>query len=259
MHLGSTFLATMAGKLMAAVPAVPVVRALNVKCAAHCFFSSQTPFFSYTSGRSRRKQRLELKRRRQRMMVSSPTTNDESSSQQKRTVLDMLFPDPYRGQKFQSENDFEWPTSFSMGKAALSIGWKHYRGTWNGFLTSRGFLVEDKNEDEKREDEGTSSKWEDAARNLKQNVNFLENETEALRKKVRQDTGISSAEDLKRLAGDMMRLASDCVKEFMSGYRKGRDDEVEMMLTRYLNDLEVEANKPKTRRRKPKRRIIARQ
>jgi hypothetical protein len=59
----------------------------------------------------------------------------------------------------------------------------------------------------------------------------------------------------------MLRLANECVTEFMKGYRLGRDDEVDKMLTQYFQELDEAADalptyqRMKRRGRNPKRRI----
>jgi hypothetical protein len=40
-------------------------------------------------------------------------------------------------------------------------------------------------------------------------------------------TGASTKEDLKVWVGDMLKLGTECLTEFMSGYRKGRDEEID--------------------------------
>ena len=64
------------------------------------------------------------------------------------------------------------------------------------------------------------------------------------------------------MISESMRLATDCLKEFMAGYRKGRDEEVDKMLHKYFQELNWEEdpvtddtgnNTAKVRRRKPKR------
>jgi len=132
-----------------------------------------------------------------------------------------------------------------------------YRETWEGFYSSKGFFVEDATNEKNSQEEVAKSmeqKREEVTENVRRNAQFIQEESEKIRKEVRERTGINSTEDLKRVAADMMRLASECVKEFMAGYRKGRDDEVEKMLTQYFQGLEEQANKPK--RRKPKRRVL---
>lgn len=98
------------------------------------------------------------------------------------------------------------------------------------------------------------SKKDEISANVQRNVDFVKKESTKLRDEVRERTGIHTTEDLRQVAGDMMKLASACLKEFMSGYRKGRDDETEKMLTEYFQELEEKVNKPK--RRKPKRRVL---
>lgn len=137
-----------------------------------------------------------------------------------------------------------------------------YRSTWNGFWTSKGFFVEDPKQveqdrnDAENMDQTLSKKKNEIVENVKRNVEFVSTESDNIRKQVREATGIDSKEDLRKFAGDMMKLASECVQEFMAGYRKGRDDETEKMITQYFKDLEEEANLPK--RRKRKRRVLVR-
>ena len=173
------------------------------------------------------------------------------------------------------------------------MAWKDYKSTWKGFASSRGILVEttDVDDETKKETENkttassnsnykkddniksdekvpslpesvTQRRDEMVGKNVKRNVQFLADEAKTIQKKVQDETGINNVEDLKRLAGDMMRLTKDCLNEFMAGYRKGRDDEVDKMLTQYFKELEEEANnnnnKPKIKRRKPKRRVLRR-
>jgi hypothetical protein len=174
-----------------------------------------------------------------------------------------LFPEPKYadGSAVPPELRIRWPTSFGGWRDALAGAWSDYRSTWRGFLTSRGFLVEDPDEKLQREQQ-LESQRDEAVRSVKatarRNAEALRSEAESLRAKTREVTGIHSKEDLKRWVGDALRLLSDSVKEFMAGYRKGRDDEVEKMLTEYFQELErsatTESNKPRRRRRK--RRVI---
>ena len=45
-----------------------------------------------------------------------------------------------------------------------------------------------------------------------------------------------SKDDLQKIAGESMKLATVCLKEFMSGYRQGRDQEIDKMLNEYFHD-----------------------
>jgi hypothetical protein len=45
-----------------------------------------------------------------------------------------------------------------------------------------------------------------------------------------------SKDDLQKMASESMKLATVCLKEFMSGYRQGRDQEIDKMLNEYFQD-----------------------
>jgi hypothetical protein len=127
-------------------------------------------------------------------------------------------------------------------------------------------LVEDevKADARKRDDDEAAAAASDAMRQVgrnvreraKKNARLVKEEVESLRTQVRDATGIHSKEDVRKWVGEMMQLFSDCVKEFMAGYRKGRDDEVEKMLTEYFQELEKSASTSPRKRRKRKRREI---
>jgi hypothetical protein len=225
------------------------------------FSTKVQSFFTYNSGRSlRRRRRLENRRRRMQQNRQNAAPGNPYEYEDTRTVKDILFPNPFKGQDPPIEQ-FKWPTSWAVWKEAFRMAWRDYRATWDGFFTSRGILVEDPEEaakSKKERGEAIDKKRQEVTDNVKRNARFLQDEAFELRKQVRERTGIHSAEDLKRVAGDMMRLFSDCVSEFMAGYRKGRDEETEKMLTLYFQELEEKANEPVTKRRKPKRRIINR-
>ena len=179
-----------------------------------------------------------------------------------RTVQDILWPSPYR-MRGEKEPSIEWPKDYEEWKLAWREGWAMYKWTWRGFTSSRGFIVVDeldKVESEKKEAEETivnvGATTEEVTAQAKANAEFLKGEALSLKQTVQEHTGIHSKEDLRKSAAEMMRLASECVSEFMKGYRKGRDDEVERMVTQYFEEFQKEMNKP--RRRRTKRRILNR-
>jgi len=245
--------------------------------------SSSSSFFHETSGRSQRRRRRDKIRRRRQLLVQrkkklrgsrSPGSagrerDDEGEDEEEedtRTVRDILFPAPQYDSPDELGGDTEKPKrpprSFGDWVRVLSESWRVYRSTWNGFYTSRGFFVEEMKERTGEGDDDSKEgfqgavvkKGEEIAENARRNVEFARVESENVRSQVLEATGISSKEDFRKYAGDAMRLASECVREFMAGYRKGRDDEVEKMLTKYFQDLEEQANRPK--RRKRKRRVL---
>lgn len=215
--------------------------------------STSTSFFSYNSRRARRLR----KRLRPVVPLESSAKTIKVEEGDTRTVMDILWPNPFKDE--EPLDKIVWPKSFSAWRQAITLAWRDYRSTWEGFTTSKGFLVEDQEEiEQQRKDrrESFDSKRDEVLGNVRRNADFLKDEAEEVRTLLRARTGVNSTEDLRKWAADMMRLASDCVNQFMSGYRKGRDDEVEKMLTQYFQELEVDANKPK--RRMPKRRVLDR-
>jgi hypothetical protein len=193
-----------------------------------------------------------------------------------RTVWDLIFPNPYKNEPPPPNSMIHWPKTLTEWRIQLQQTWELYRWTWRGFTTSsRGFLVEDpldidnhnkpllarKQQEEEDTLSNNNINPNDIMENVRQNAKFVRNEAASLGDTMKKTTGIATKEDLKQLVVDGMKLFSECVNEFMSGYRKGRDDEVEKMLTEYFQNLEVQANKPKRRKIKPRirnrtRRII---
>lgn len=105
--------------------------------------------------------------------------------------------------------------------------------------------------------------------NVQKNAQFVRENAQELLQHTQDRTGIRSTEDLKELAAEWMKLATECLKEFMAGYRKGRDDEIDKMLHEYFQDEEKEESKakvnegsqgdaPKTKRKRRPRRAILR-
>jgi gas vesicle protein len=155
-----------------------------------------------------------------------------------------------------------WPKSFAQWRTVFGRAWSEYKLTWNGFFSSRGFLVEDEPKDGAHDEAAAAARdtlkqvGRDVRERVTRNAQLVKDEAETLRTRVRDATGIHSKEDLRKWVGEVMQLFSDCVKEFMAGYRKGRDGEVEKMLTEYFQELERSASTSPRRRRKRKRREI---
>jgi hypothetical protein len=220
--------------------------------------TSQVPnFFTYTSGRARRKRKRLLLSQRADIAAKD---NLENETVDTRTVMDILFPNPFKG--IVPPNQTKWPTTMAKWKEVFSLAWQDYKESWVGFTTSKGLFVEDvePNHEVQKEKivDGIKSKSKEVMVNVKRNSRFLQASAMKIRKEVRERTGITSVEDIKAYAADAMRLATECLNQFMQGYRKGRDDEVEKMLTQYFQNLETQANQPKKKRRKPRRRVVNR-
>ncbi|KAL3909134.1 MAG: hypothetical protein SGILL_008208 [Bacillariaceae sp.] len=108
--------------------------------------------------------------------------------------------------------------------------------------------------------------------NAARNIQLIRQDAQALLDQAKDRTGIHTQDDLKAVASQMMQVATECIQEFMAGYRQGRDQEIDKMLNEYFKNDEERAddaaekknaeaeqdgitNRRKTRRRKPKRGI----
>lgn len=255
----------------------PPLTPISPSTSSPTLSSVSSSFFAHSSGRSRRRQRRQKlrKERQNRVLKSSSgtTDNDEDGfsyddnfegGRDTRTVRDILFPRPFHDDDADNERPKKkLPKTFSAWRAILLEARRQYRESWNGFFTSPGIFVEDTTtavDGDTSNSEGstrTNSRedvmkktGEQITANVRRNARFLKGASE----KIRKETGIETVEDLKNMAADTMRLLSECVKQFMAGYRKGRDDEVDKMLTEYFQELEKDAKKPRRRRRK--RRVL---
>ena len=95
--------------------------------------------------------------------------------------------------------------------------------------------------------------------NASRNMKLVRQDAQYLLQATKDQTGVHTMEDMKVIATEMMKLATDCIKEFMAGYRQGRDDEIDKMLNEYFqeqeNDDEGETlNETDTTRKRSKKR-----
>jgi len=220
---------------------------------------SSSSFFGSSSGRAARRRRR-LRQQQQPKHGRSTSIGAVDSAQNSgeevdtRTVRELLFPTPDWGDDDTETNKTRYPQTVAGWRELMSHVWKEYSLTWEGFMDNNTVKNEAKAEMSADLEKHIRETREDVTENVQNNVKFLQEESDKLRQTVQEQTGIYTKEDLRRVAGEMMQLATECVKEFMAGYRKGRDDEAEKMITEYFQGLEDAANKAK--RRKPKRRII---
>jgi hypothetical protein len=81
--------------------------------------------------------------------------------------------------------------------------------------------------------------------NAAKNLRSVRQNAQELLEQAKENTGIRNQEDMKELASEMMTIATECIKEFMAGYRKGRDTEIDKMLHEYFQDNEEEEEEKK--------------
>jgi hypothetical protein len=105
-------------------------------------------------------------------------------------------------------------------------------------------------------------------RNVRRNSKLLRKGALSLRKQVREQTGIRTQEDVRRVATELMTLVSQSLQEFLGGYREGRNLQVKRMMEDDLRQQQAdqrkatvqqvkEETKPRPRR-KIKRRVLRR-
>mmetsp|Transcript_1595 Transcript_1595/g.2194 ORF Transcript_1595/g.2194 Transcript_1595/m.2194 type:complete len:264 (+) Transcript_1595:94-885(+) len=147
---------------------------------------------------------------------------------------------------------------YTIWKMALS----EYKKSHEGFLLPKRKL-------EEAEDQDSLSNLVEEHRseirsNITKNVEFLRSEGDEALKSIKKETGIGTVEDLRKWAGEQLTLANECLKEFMSGYRHGRDEEIDKMINEYFKEVPSTLDHAKEkiqdilttkRRRKPKRRV----
>ena len=81
-------------------------------------------------------------------------------------------------------------------------------------------------------------KLEGLSVNAKRNTEVLREEGHNALEFVKENTGIRNKGDMKKWAAGIIKLASLCISEFMKGYRKARDGEVDKMLHNYFQEFE---------------------
>lgn len=204
---------------------------------------------------------------------------DENDQQQQQQRESTLFPRPHpHPNEHHSLRPVVWPRTFKQWKIVFSQTWRNYSSTWEGFtLGGYTVVVQEQKEplptpptqDEKitKFRETLVTKRNQVRANVQQSFNLVKEDGTELVERVKNETGIHTAEDLKVWAGDQLKLATECLKEFMTGYRKGRDDEVDAMMNEYFTDVlknddsdngDDGSPTKRTRRRKPKRRSVKR-
>jgi hypothetical protein len=175
----------------------------------------------------------------------------------------VLYPNPHLDQEGIDQGPQKPKRSVLEVFRDLGKAWDLYLTTWEGTILRAPRKEIAIVKEEIAGPEGPS-KGEEIRSNVARNLKVARREGTDMIGQAKEQTGIRNQEDLKAFASDMMRLATECLKEFMAGYREGRDTEVDKMLHEYFqeqegkgqsSDKKEEDSKPK-RRRKPKQRIL---
>jgi len=76
----------------------------------------------------------------------------------------------------------------------------------------------------------------DAGDNATKNLHLVRKDAQNLLEHAKETTGIRTQDDAKALASEVLKIATECIREFMAGYRKGRDSEIDKMLHEYFQE-----------------------
>ena len=228
-----------------------------------------------TSGRSKKRTKRRLYWKRTRLATNNnnqqeTTTigselHDREERDDGRTWRTILFPPAYDDGS-NPDPPVPWPKSPQAWYLAFGKAWVVYRGTWEGFLSNMSPKPKEEEAvtiQEQKDVENSATMTQKIADNASQNIEMTQEEGGKLLEEVKSKTGIYSLEDVKKLAREMMKVATAMLREFMMEYRKGRDEEVEKMLHEYFQEEEEkedattnrkEEEGAKRTKRRPKRR-----
>eukprot|EP00579_Thalassiosira_antarctica_P006661 CAMPEP_0201881392 /NCGR_PEP_ID=MMETSP0902-20130614/11710_1 /ASSEMBLY_ACC=CAM_ASM_000551 /TAXON_ID=420261 /ORGANISM="Thalassiosira antarctica, Strain CCMP982" /LENGTH=385 /DNA_ID=CAMNT_0048409595 /DNA_START=21 /DNA_END=1178 /DNA_ORIENTATION=- len=173
------------------------------------------------------------------------------------TMFGVSMGNPLRERYIQNQRKIKYPRTWTGWKTVWQRAWTKYRWTFEGFILEEGktkrdaygnILPQDEESDDdastKEDDRGLREKATDAAdqvaQNVQKNISTMKEEAPKLLQMGQQVTGISSREELREWLSAQLKLGTACLGEFMKGYRKGRDDEVDRMLHQYFKDLDDE-------------------
>ena len=209
--------------------------------ATRTLSSSWPPKLESATGRARkRRRRLETQAR------VNPKIEEETTTITSPKGWRVLWPNM---QENQDKSKWAVPSREDFRRAI-----KGYKATWAaGLRGDQEVPGEGKDTD--------SQEGFDIKENFSRNSEALREEAQELGKELSKRSGIKNQEDLKNIATEIMKLATECLKEFMAGYRQGRDQEVEKMIHEYFQEEEQENkvhNVSSRRRRKPKRAVLRR-
>lgn len=175
---------------------------------------------------------------------------------------------PIRERYIRSQRKIKFPRSIEGWKLVWRRSVATYLWTFEGVFTKekrrdeRGNILPDHDDIEEEEEEEDSSveaskkeednnntnnnslhdKATDAAgtivHNVQKNISTMKEQTPKLIEMGKEMTGVSNKDELREWVSDQLRLGTACLTEFMRGYRKGRDEEMDRMLHEYFKELD---------------------
>jgi hypothetical protein len=171
---------------------------------------------------------------------------------------------PIRERYIRSQRKIKFPKSINGWKTVWKRSVDTYLWTFEGVFIKekrrdeRGNILPDHEEEEddsvdatkkEEEDENNHSlqdKATDAAGtivdNVQKNISTMKEHTPKIIEMGKEMTGVSNKEELREWVSDQLRLGTACLTEFMRGYRKGRDEEMDRVLHEYFKELDEVKN-----------------
>ena len=151
-----------------------------------------------------------------------------------------------------SQRPIKYPKTLKGWKDIFNTVWDKYLWTFEGFLLEEkskrdkhGNILpkketddDDSNEKNKSLQDKATDAANDVASNVQKNISTMKEEAPKIIQLGQQITGVTTKEELREWVGEQLKLGTACLAEFMKGYRKGRDDEVDRMLHQYFKDEE---------------------
>ena len=179
------------------------------------------------------------------------------------TLFGIPIGNPIRERYIRSQQKVTYPRTLSGWRTVFRRTWETYLWTFEGFLIKEkrrdadGRVVPEDAEDEDEDDgsgerrggpgggeeiegprDGAAEAAGAIADNVRKNVSAMTRETPELLRMGKEITGASTKEEMREWVGDQLRLGTACLSEFMKGYRRGRDEEIDRMLNEYFRELD---------------------
>jgi hypothetical protein len=131
----------------------------------------------------------------------------------------------------------------------LQLAWTDYKSTWEGFFDN--LKVDKKKDTNAQEEEHTKEedlidletiqqKQKELRANVNRNLKMIKEEGGTIVEVIKETTGMRNKRDVKMWAMEQLKLANECVAEFMKGYRAGRDEEMDKMMNEYFKDIDLD-------------------
>jgi hypothetical protein len=193
---------------------------------------------------------------------SSPTSSSSSSTTTVSTVTDRKIDCQSDEQQSEYNDDAIHKRQIRKRniKQLLQSAWSDYKSTWEGFFDNLKMEKKDTNSAQEEEEntkekdlidlEKIQDKQKELRANVNRNLKTIRQEGGTFIEVIKETTGLRNKRDLKIWAMEQLKLANECVAEFMKGYRAGRDEEMDKMMNEYFKDIDLDFQQQQQEREK---------